>query len=198
MSDLAKFIVLEGLDGVGKTTLVSGLAEFYGGVFMNTPGEMFANIRSTVLTALEEDQLGRALFYAATVSAQGCKARQILNSGQSVIMDRYWASTIAYAKARGVTANLDPLAPEFECPDVVVLITLDEQHRRIRLRKRGMTDEDYETLDSSFNQRVMRELTSRCSVQVDVSGLDERDAVLRVADAVEKYIKEYPSCCEAP
>lgn len=197
MSKRAKFVVLEGLDGVGKTTLASGLAEHYRGVHMDTPGERFTDIRSTVLTALEEDQLGRALFYAATVSAQGRKARQIISSGQSVIMDRYWASTIAYAKARGVTANLDPLTLEFECPDVVVLITLDEQHRRTRLRKRGMTDEDHETLDSSFNQLVISELTSRCSVQVDVSGLDKDAAVVHVAHAIDTYIEDFQECSQA-
>lgn len=185
-----KFIVLEGLDGVGKTTLAKELAEQMQGVYLSTPGELFAPVRGTILDAMGGDQLGRALFYASTVSTQGQRAAREIAAGRTVIMDRYWPSTVAYAQARGVTLNLDALTPGFVVPDVVVLITLDETERRRRLRQRTMTAEDQETISTDFTQSVMRALRPRCQVQVDISGLSEPVAVGQMEAAIRRYFHD--------
>ena len=183
---MGSFIVLEGLDGVGKSTLAQGLARTLKATLMSTPGAEFAEMRGEVLRTLHDDQLGKALFYAATVSFQGRKAIEVVNRGSTVVMDRYWASTVAYAKARGVTANLDALTPDFAKPDITLLITLDEDQRMTRLTQRGATAEDIETLCPSFRASVMQELAARCSASVDVTGLDEHKATAKVIEAIER------------
>lgn len=181
---MGKFIVLEGLDGVGKSTLAQGVAQSLGGVLTSTPGSEFASVRGDILQALKQDQLGKALFYAATVSLQGRIATEQVRHGGTVIMDRYWASTIAYARARGVTADLDALTPGFAKPDITVLITLDESQRVTRLTQRGATAEDIETLCPTFQATVMHVLRTHCTLTVDVSGLDEQEATAKVIDAI--------------
>lgn len=181
---MGKFIVLEGLDGVGKSTLAHGLARTLDATLMSTPGTEFAILRGEVLSALQDDQLAKALFYAATVSFQGRKAIEKVRHGGTVVMDRYWASTVAYAKARGVTSNLDALTSDFAKPDITVLLTLDEDQRVTRLTQRGTTTEDIETLCPTFRTFVMQELAARCSVSVDVTGLDEQDATAKVVEAI--------------
>lgn len=189
-----KFIVLEGLDGVGKTTLARGLAEELDGEYMSTPGEPFSECRGFIIDAMGDDQLGRALFYASTVSVQGKRALEHVASGRRVIMDRYWYSTVAYAKARGVEVGLEALTPGFVMPDLVVLVTLDETVRRSRLIQRKMTPEDQETLRPDFARRVISELTPSCQLQVDITGLHEKGAIGHLAIVIRAYFKETKMC----
>jgi len=187
MTNPSRFIVLEGLDGVGKSTLANKLAEQLGAQLMSTPGDRFKAIRSPVMEAFGEDQLAKALFYAATVSSEGRKARSIVDQGRWVVMDRYWASTLAYAKARGVSANIDALESDLIPADITVLITLDENTRLKRLHQRGMTAEDLETINAEFKQAVMRELELRSDITVDVSTLDPAVAATKIASAINEY-----------
>jgi dTMP kinase len=187
---MGKFIVLEGLDGVGKTTLAQGLAEKLGGVYMSTPGDPFAECRAFIIDAMGDDQLGRALFYASTVSAQGRQALRQVTCGCSVIMDRYWPSTVAYAKARGVDVNLEALTPGFAVPDLVVLITLDEKERRSRLSNRSVTAEDLETLCLNFTQSVLSQLERRCELQVDITGMNQTQSIEHLAMAIQGYFTD--------
>ena len=180
-----RFVVIEGLDGVGKTTLVADLAHHLGGVPMDTPGPELRPLRSRVLDALGPDQLARGLFYAASVFAQGRRARSLADEGRLVVMDRYWASTIAYARARGVSDGLDGLEGVVPRANLTVLLTLDEAERRRRLAGRGdLTPADAETLCDGFRTTVLAELRQRVDRIVDVTGATRDGAVERVVDVL--------------
>lgn len=198
MSTPSRFIVLEGLDGVGKSTLARDLAAHLDAQFMSTPGEAFSGVRGQVLDAFGSDQLAKALFYTATVSSEGIKARAIVDQGHSVVMDRYWASTVTYAKARGVTANLEALANGLAVPDICVLITLNEATRLHRLQERGMTAEDRETISTPFCQAVMKGLEAHSNITVDITGLDQTQAVTKVAAAIAVYFDQAMPHGECP
>lgn len=170
---MAFFIVLEGLDGVGKTTVARALTEDPYYTYLSTPGTELQPLRSAITEGLGESQTARALFYAATVQAEGERAAILLQQGKSVVMDRYSASTIAYAKARGVEIDLDATLSKVIKPDLTILLTLDEQERQRRLAQRGTTAEDQETLQPEFRQKVLTELRQRCDVEIDLTGCDE-------------------------
>jgi len=171
------------MDGVGKSTLAKNVAQALDAQLMSTPGAEFAAVRDEVLRALD-DPLGSALFYAATVSSQGRKAAERVKLGGHVVMDRYWASTVAYAQARGVTADLEALTPSIIKPDITVLITLDEGQRVERLTQRGATPEDIEALCPTFQTTVMSVLLANCTVVVDATGLDEQAATAKVVGVI--------------
>ena len=181
---MAFFIVLEALDGVGKTTLVKNLVENYGYKALDTPGIELKPFQQQILTGLGESQTARALFYAATVQAEGQKAMSLRRSGQCVVMDRYSASTIAYAKARGVTLELDTVLSQAAKPDLTILLTLNEQERRERLKYRGTNKEDLETLDDDFRQQVLIELRQRSDAELNLSGNSEQEAIAKVTDCI--------------
>lgn len=185
------FVTIDALDGVGKSTLVHGLAEHLHGIAMDTPGPDLRRVADAVLAALGEDQMARCLFYASSVVAQGSKARALADGGALVIMDRYWGSTVAYARARGVAVDLSSIADAVPRPDVSILLTLDEGERVRRLGARGdLTAADDETLDDRFREIVLEQLGSLSNLVVDVTGAGRAEAVLRVARAVAAHVAQ--------
>lgn len=157
----AKIIVIDALDGVGKTTTGRLLAERLNGVFWNTPGPRIRNVAPEVLRSLHEHQLARCLFYASSVLSIGEKAKKKKEQGTTVVIDRYWLSTISYARARGVKANLMELEKHIVRPDISIVFELDEYERKQRLMNRGMTLCDKETLNPIFRDTICEEMTKR-------------------------------------
>ena len=185
----AQFIVIESLDGVGKTTMVRNLARELGALAMGMPGPALKPIREQIQAALGDSKLAHALFYLAVAAAEGAKARAAADAGRNVVMDRFLPSVIAYARARGVDADFDALLPALPRPDVAVLLTLDEDERVRRLGTRAeMSSADRQSLDPAFRGVVLAELEARCDLQVDVTGADERQALRRVVEALERAL----------
>lgn len=185
---MGAFIAIEALDGVGKSTLTADLARALGGVAADTPGAGLRNVRQDVLRALGDHQEARCLFYAASVLSEGSKARARADAGEVVVMDRYWLSTLSYARARGVILDLDGVEASVVAPDVTLLIELDEAERVRRLQRRGhLTAADRETLDETFRERVLTEMLSpqrrpdlRPARRVDITNADRSHAVERI------------------
>jgi dTMP kinase len=189
MTPRGLFLVVEALDGVGKTTLVRNLAAGLGAVPMATPGDALKPLSSQILDALGDHQAARCLFYGATVLAQGRRAREVADSGGVVVMDRYWLSTLAYARARGVVTDLAAIEALVPVPDITVLLTLDEVERVRRLRARGgETAADIETLNPQFRRAVLDEMNrdrmGLRPVRVDVTDAGPDEAVRRVLDVL--------------
>lgn len=150
------FVVLEGIDGTGKTTLAAALADGLRGegrdvlvTFEPTKGAWGKKIRELALhgregvTAEEETDL----FIADRREHLEREILPALRAGRVVIMDRYYYSTMAYQGARGadpaaIEARHREFAPE---PDLLVLLDLpvDEALDRVTA-KRGSTPDHFE------------------------------------------------------
>lgn len=194
------FVAIEGLDGVGKTTLARDLAHNCGGEATDTPGPDLRPVVEMVLISLGDHQTARCLFYAASVLVAGHRAKQLADTGQLVFMDRYWLSTVAYARARGVSVDLSALESIVPAPDLTVLVTLDERERRGRLTNRqANTGEDLETFDLQFREMVLREMRSMVRrpslrpVEVDVTGANRTIALQRVLAVMPEVLADQSS-----
>lgn len=148
--------MIEGLDGSGKSTLARQIAVHLDAVLLATPGDALQSIRAPFHLAVAEDPDAMVLFYAASCVRMGREARRIADSGRSVVLDRYLASTLAYGRARGSALNLRDVVSIAPVPDVTVLLSIDELERRRRLQARGANPYDLETLNEGF-ARVVRE-----------------------------------------
>jgi len=84
------FVTFDALDGVGKTTLVKGLANRVARIGMDTPGRELRALSPAVLAGIGLNETARCLFYASSVLAQGERARAAADGGGLVLMDRYW------------------------------------------------------------------------------------------------------------
>ncbi len=150
-------IALEGLDGVGKSTLAAALAGALSGDALGMPG-LPRSVAHGVFTGLGDDPTSRCLFHAACARALGMRARVLTAGGRHVVIDRYWRSSIAYARARGVTLDLAAVARAIPAPDLSIVVTLDETERQRRLEVRGPTAVDRETMAPGFAEAVSAEL----------------------------------------
>lgn len=173
------FVALESLDGIGKTTLLHSLAKALQAVEMATPGPQLRHSMDSLLELVGDNQAARAALYASTVLREGRVARDHAAQGRWVVMDRYWLSTLAYARARGLTDDLSRLEASVCPPDVTVVLTLEEAERVRRLRERStFTSADAETLNPRFRDMVMQEMLDPRHAErfgvitLDVTGLD--------------------------
>lgn len=174
-------VVVEGLDATGKTTLTESLRDTLGATLLRSPPQCLSPLRARFD---QEPPLIRRAFYALgnyiTAEQVGQEAMKT-----PVIVDRYWHSTAAYAIATAVSGpvcNLPAAGSEVYRwpsdllqPSLVVLLTLDPEERKRRLRDRGLgkTEEEQE-LDHNqlFRLKVeeaYRRISGPACVAVDAS-----------------------------
>ncbi|XP_037550791.1 UMP-CMP kinase 2, mitochondrial [Nematolebias whitei] len=174
-------IVIEGLDATGKTTLTESLRDTLGATLLRSPPQCLSSWRARFD---QEPPLIRRAFYAL---GNYITAEQICQEGMKapVIVDRFWHSTAAYAIATAVSGPVSALPQDGSevyrwpsdllQPSLVVLLTLDPEERKRRLRDRGQTKTDEEQeLDHNqlFRLRVeeaYRRIRGPVCVTVDAS-----------------------------
>lgn len=180
-------IVLEGLDGVGKTTAATTLAERLGAKFLRTPPDCMRSFRPYFDRA---DDASRKAFYEVGNFMAGEEAAATLAKGQSVVIDRYYASTFSYRYGRKVEAPLPPAGDaayawpaELHKPDHMILITLPEADRLARRASRSAVAESGEEVVLRLNPEVPGRINEAyrrfgCT-EVCITVDDSVDAVVR-------------------
>lgn len=151
------FIVIEGLDGTGKSTTCMALAERLGGSALNTPLDKFKDVRAKLEDIYAEESYGRQLFYASTAICSSLKVEKELKRMPVVVLDRYWLSTQVYHSWRteGAHFNLYEVESMLLKPDLTVYLELSLDNRIKRLYGRGdNTEEDRQTTDLAANQKL--------------------------------------------
>ena len=155
---MGKFIVLEGIDGAGKSTQAKLLAEWFEErgeevILTKEPTDTAFGklIRRLVLTGGREGIIdgarisheAEALLFAADRAEHVEKLiKPALKDGKIVISDRYFYSSLAYQWARGLDLEwLIDLNRFAVRPDLVVLLDLPVKESMKRLRSRSIKSE---------------------------------------------------------
>ena len=160
------FIVFEGLDGSGKSTCAAQLAEHIGAEFMTTPSPGVRRYRDDLIKSIGSSQEARQLFYLATVFAASAEVSALLQRGRSVVLDRYFLSTQAYAAFRGSLLAVDEVHGLLQPADVTFYMDTPLATRRTRLEVRGASEGDRETITPEADARLREEHLRRAALAV--------------------------------
>lgn len=200
------FIVVEGPDGAGKTTLASALAER-----MRAAGVEPVRVRepggTPLAEALRSELLGsggglgdeRELLYILTARADLLAKVVVpaLRAGRVVLSDRYDLSTMAYqGGGRGIAAGqlewLNRAATGGLRPDVTLVIDLPAAEGRARQIAAGKEADRMEREGPDFHQRVAA--TYLAATGPGVHHLDGTASPDEVLDAAWRIIRS--ECAE--
>ena len=202
------FIVFEGCDGSGKTTVSQGvynqlIAKGYPVIYTREPGgiDIAEQIRSVVLDPKNTDMDCRteALLYAASRRQHFVqKVLPALNEHKIVICDRFLFSSLAYqgyARAIGVdeVLKINEFAIEGHMPDATIFLDVLPEVGLSRISTRTFKDRlDQENID--FHQRVfdgymyVNERFSEDIVKFDANRTPE-EIINDVTNYIEKLVK---------
>ena len=89
-------VILEGLDGVGKTTTIALLRERLGAVQLRTPPDEIRPYRSYFDAHPTTLRQG---YYEVGNFLAGAQMQKVIEGGTPVVCDRFYASTKAYSLA---------------------------------------------------------------------------------------------------
>jgi len=159
-------ITIEGLDGAGKTTLARGLVDALpDATLLREPGgvALAERVRSLVKDpALRVGGAAEALLYAAARAQLVEEAvRPRLERGETVLLDRFVDSSLAYqgaARGLGVDAvrAINDFATGGLVPDRTLLLRVDPSVGRARLADRGDAPDRLEQEDDGFLSAIAR------------------------------------------
>lgn len=160
------FIVFEGLDGSGKSTCATELAERIGAELLTIPSTRVRRYRDDLFGGLGSNQEARQLFYLATVLAASDEVASLLQRGRSVVLDRYFLSTQAYAAFRGSRLAADDLHRLLQPAEVTFYMDTPLATRIARLHRRGASAADLETVTAEADGRLREEHLRRAHLDV--------------------------------
>jgi dTMP kinase len=195
-----KLITIEGLDGAGKTTLATSLAEAIraSGVahveLLREPGGVAASERIRTLVKDPDMRVGEraeALLYAAA-RAQLVEERllPLLADGAWVLLDRFIDSSLAYQGAgRGLGVDqvlaINLFATRGLTPDRTLLLRIDPRTGRSRQQQRADEPDRLERENESFFEEISRAYDELATMEPErirvVDGEQPRAEVLRQA-----------------
>lgn len=160
------FIVFEGLDGSGKSTCAAQLAERIGAELMTTPSPHVRRYRDDLIESLGSSEEAKQLFYLSTVFAASAEVLTLLQGGMSVVLDRYFLSTQAYATFRGSQLAVDEVQRLLRPADITFYMDTPLATRVVRLNRRGTSAADLETVSAKADRCLREEHLRRAHLDV--------------------------------
>ena len=200
-----RFIVLEGIDGAGKTTQ----AELLSAHLTAKGRRVFRTAEPTSLptgVALREALGGKikktecemaAMFVLDRIAhnvhpTEGLRA--VLNGGQDIICDRYYYSTLAYqghSTDYGWTRSMNLDCPEIMKPDLCIYLDLTPEQSLDRISRGRESVEIYENLETLGRvrdafMRVFADLGERDNIKI----VNAYRSPQEIAEEIAKIVDE--------
>ncbi|AXN29907.1 MULTISPECIES: dTMP kinase [Vibrio] len=203
----AKFIVIEGLEGAGKSTAINAVLE----TLKQAGIEQIKNTREPGGTALAEqlrtlvkqdhegeelqDMTELLLMYAARVQLVENVIKPALNSGTWVVGDRHDMSSQAYQgggrqiSQHTMTALKQTTLGDFK-PDLTIYLDLDPRIGLERARGRGELDR-IEKMDMSFFDRTRARYLELAQCDSSVVVINAEQTIELVAQDIKQALRSW-------
>ncbi|MBU2897965.1 dTMP kinase [Vibrio hepatarius] len=203
----AKFIVIEGLEGAGKSTAIKAILE----ALENAGVKSIQNTREPGGTALAEqlrtlvkqehegeelqDMTELLLMYAARVQLVENVIKPALASGRWVVGDRHDMSSQAYQGGGRELSQKSLLElkrttlGDFK-PDLTIYLDIDPQVGLARARGRGELDR-IEKMDMSFFERTRKRYLELAANDNDVIIIDAEQSISAVANDIQSKLSQW-------
>jgi dTMP kinase len=155
------FIVFEGVDGAGKSTVSKLVADRLSASHLESPVNEFKKIRKFVESTLCEKA---KLFYYLASNFELSNYVREKRLIQPVVCARYFHSTLighASRKYLNVESFCEgmPVSPDdFEAPDLTIFLSLSEDEQRARIISRGASNnskKDHKCLDDRLYRHYL-------------------------------------------
>ncbi|TWU38769.1 Thymidylate kinase [Novipirellula aureliae] len=198
------FIVIDGIDGAGKSTQAKRFCELFNHCgfsaiqsFEPTDGPWGRKIRESAVSGRMslEDELHA--FLADRHEHLETLIQPALANNQVVIVDRYFYSTVAYQGLRGIDTVdlLDRMRAEFRIPDLTLFfdLTVSLALERISLH-RGDIPNEFEQEDAlSRIRETFQMMSGVCDEVRTIDCVGDVDTVRsNVASAIGEYLRSRP------
>ena len=206
MVERGRFVVVEGNNGVGKSTVVASLAARLGGTLHHYP-EAFTRFRDDVDLDLRVLPVPRLLYYVAATLHLSDLVTTELAAGHAVC-DRYLPGPLSLMVALeqldepAIDRMVAPYEASVRRPDVMLLLTADHPTACARIRGRGdgsLTPVQRWTLESegffARRENALRRYSARLSpvVELDTTSLSKDQACRRAWALVAAAIGMAPA-----
>lgn len=203
-----KYVVIEGGDGIGKTTQADLLQKYleqrgHTVIHLKEPGgtPVAEAIRSVILNGtLERTPMTNILLFTANRhELWHVKIKPALSQGTWVISTRNYWSTLAYqgygegmstSVITAITATFTENA--YMRPDLSLILTLDdEKERSKRISERGALEnpDPFESRDSAFQQRIA-DGYRKIAVEYTVPLINASRSKEEVAEDIHRHVAQ--------
>ncbi|HDX9007642.1 TPA: dTMP kinase [Aeromonas dhakensis] len=210
---MSKFIVIEGLEGAGKSSAVRYVTDYlhaHGVARIECTrepgGTPLAERMRAIVKEVHDERLTieaeLLLMYASRVQLVETRIKPALADGVWVVGDRHDLSSQAYqGGGRGIDANLigaikRAVLGDFK-PDLTLYLDIDPAIGLQRARHRGELDR-IELEQLSFFERTRQRYLELAAADASVKVIDAGQAPEQVKAAIESvlshYLKDEPSC----
>ena len=207
MSAAGRFVTMEGIEGVGKSTQVARLSEALKSlgvahVVTREPGgtPLAESIRDVVLTAREETLPPAAellLMFAARAVHLANYIEPNLQAGRWVICDRFTDATYAYQGGgrqlpMSSIGELESMVQGTLRPHLTLLLDAPVENALARARRRnaGSTEDRFERERNEFFERVRSVYRARAAAEPDrIAIIDATGSIDEVGARILEQLK---------
>lgn len=195
-----KFIVIEGLDLTGKSTIINKLRERNPNyIYTREPGgkdiQISEDIRKILLENKEEiDPLTETYLFAASRAAHTKKIKEWIDKGQTVVCDRYVYSNLYYQgimKKIGIPTILDINNSIFQNINInidkVFFITASKEERIKRAKSRKEINlKDIESIKNGQEECYRQVLFDVDYMEIDTTDNNLDRSIVEIEKEIER------------